>query len=430
MTRATTRRGLTVAGICFVAHFLFSSPDPNGFAQDARTPSHWELLPPTGALPISRTSYHWVDATRDEPNAEAPRTKRELMVHIWYPAQQQTGDTPAAYQPGLPKVRSVIGEETMKQTAGATYEALFSARTHATADGAVSSHSSSYPVLLLTHGLGVNAMAYSMLAEDLASHGYVVVGIDHPYLAFAVPFPDDRVILFAEREWSQTRDSKEDLAFKRASNDLCAADLSFVLNQLVRLNSGEIRSRFQRRLDLARVGAFGHSIGGRIVGRACQLDNRLKAGLCLDGEPEKKKFDERPDGSTIQQPLMNIKPASEIPTDEALARADTTRQQWEERVRQALQAEKDFYESVKGGAYDVIVNTPGIGHGSFSDLSLLESGQSEETMTHRRRAIEISRNFTRAFFDRYVRGQPAALLDNRSKRPKEVALTIYKFGER
>jgi dienelactone hydrolase len=273
-------------------------------------------------------------------------------------------------------------------------------------------------------------MAYSMLAEDLASHGYVVVGIDHPYLAFAVSFPDDRVILFAQREWRQPREPKEDLAFKRASNDLCAADLSFVLNQLVKLNSGEIRSRFQGRLDLARVGALGHSIGGRVVGRACQLDKRLKVGLYLDGEPQKKKFDERPDGSTIQQPLMNIRPASEIPTDEALARGNTTRQQWEERAREAIQAEKDFYASVKGGAYDVVINTPGIGHGSFADLPLLESGHSEETMTHRKRAMEITRDFTRAFFDRYLRGQPAALLDNSSERPKEAALTIYRFAER
>jgi dienelactone hydrolase len=352
------------------------------------------------------------------------------MVHIWYPAQQKTGGMPAAYQPGMPKVQSVVGEAVLKETAGACYEALFSARTHATADGAVNSGSKSYPVLLLTHGLGVNAMAYSMLAEDLASHGYVVVGIDHPYLAFAVPFSDDRVILFAESAWRQPREPKEDLAFKRASNDLCAADLSFVLNQLVKLNSGEIRSRFQGRLDLARVGALGHSIGGRIVGRACQIDNRLKAGLCLDGEPEKKKFDERPDGSTIQQPLMNIKPASEIPTDEALARGNTTRQQWEERARQAREAEIEFYKSVKGSSYEVIINTPGIGHGSFSDLTLLESGQSEKTITHRRRAMEITRYFTRAFFDRYLREQPAALLDNRSQRPKEAALTIHRFGER
>jgi dienelactone hydrolase len=429
MTRSTRRRILIAAGIWVVAHFFFfSSPDPKGFAQEARTHSRWELLPPTGALPISRTSYHWVDATRDEPNAETPRTKRELMVHIWYPAQRQTGGKPAAYQPGMPKVQSVVGEATLKETAGACYEALFSTRTHATADGAVSSGSTSYPLLLLTHGLGVNAMAYSMLAEDLASHGYVVVGIDHPYLAFAVPFPDDRVILFAQREWSQPREPKEDLAFKRASNDLCAADLSFVLNQLQKLTSGEIRSRFQGRLDLARVGALGHSIGGRIVGRACQLDNRLKVGLCLDGEPEKKKFDERPDGSTIQQPLLNIKPASEVPTDEALARGNTTRKQWEERSREARKAETEFYESVKGGAYEVVVNTPGIDHGSFADLALLESGHTAETMTQRKRAMQIVRIITRAFFDHHLRGNPAALLDA-SERPKEAKLTIYTFGK-
>ena len=35
---------------------------------------------------------------------------------------------------------------------------------------------------------------YSTLAEDLASHGYVVVGFDAPYRTFVVAFSDGRVI--------------------------------------------------------------------------------------------------------------------------------------------------------------------------------------------------------------------------------------------
>jgi len=38
------------------------------------------------------------------------------------------------------------------------------------------------------------------LAEDLASHGYVVAGIDHTYESHATAFPDGRVTTCLARE--------------------------------------------------------------------------------------------------------------------------------------------------------------------------------------------------------------------------------------
>ena len=84
----------------------------------------------------------------------------------------------------------------------------------------------------------------------------------------------------------------------------CAEDLVFVLNQLEQLESGAVHSPFQERLDLDRIGVFGHSFGGRVAARACQLDDRLKAGILCDGFGRKMAVDKKPNGSTVEQPMM------------------------------------------------------------------------------------------------------------------------------
>lgn len=384
-----------------------------------------ELLPPTGSLSVGRTSFHWVDAHREQTGAESA-TKCEIMVHIWYPAKSQVAETTAPYIPGFATLQAAIGEKSLREAAGESYDALASARTHAVADAPVGSEAGKYPVLLLTHGLRFNSLGYSMLAEDLASHGYIVVGTDHPSTAFAVLFPDNRVTLFDETLWSKQRTADEKSSFERKFVDLCAADLKLAVDQLERLESGALPSRFQGRLDVARVGVFGHSFGGRVAARACQLDKRLKAGIVCDGFGRTMTVDKRPDGSTLDQPMMvhyaRRVPSSGVPR--LLALLQTPGQDLEQELRQVR---TKFCESVKGVSYELSLNTPGIVHESFSDMPFLESGQDEKTKKDRQRAIEITRMYTRAFFDRHVRGLPAPLLDNPPENPKEVELMHHSY---
>ena len=61
------------------------------------------------------------------------------------------------------------------------------------------------------------------------------------------------------------------------------ADIAFVLDRLQRLNASDASGKFTGRLDMTRVGVFGHSFGGAAAAQFCHRDSRCKAGIDVDG---------------------------------------------------------------------------------------------------------------------------------------------------
>ena len=72
---------------------------------------------------------------------------------------------------------------------------LESVKLAATVDATPLARRGGWPVVLFSPGFGVERELYAGLVEDLASHGYVVVSIDHPHDAGVVEFPDGRVVI-------------------------------------------------------------------------------------------------------------------------------------------------------------------------------------------------------------------------------------------
>src|SRR6185369_7724117 len=127
-----------------------------------------------------------------------------------------------------------------------------------------------FPVLILKPALGAAVVQNSVLAEDLASHGYVVVGTDSPYTTPAVVYQDGRVVLrtAAGHPSENAPGPTSDLTPGQPNDfylpvlDVWVADNRFVLDRLTALNASDPSGRFTGRLDLAAVGALGHSLGG------------------------------------------------------------------------------------------------------------------------------------------------------------------------
>lgn len=240
------------------------------------------LPAPTGPFAVGRVLYDWVDDAHTDDLAPTPGVKRELLVWIWYPA------TPG--QPGA-VIDDYLPAKTQPPAGSAGAPLIFRLLTrdhslvhgHSLRNAEVSPRQPSYPVAIMRAGASSAVVNYSTLAEDLASHGYVVVGFDAPYRTIQVVFPDGRV--FDRRpENNPELVSGEQLTV--LANKLLAAwtgDIGFVLDRLSQLNVSDPSGRFAGRLDLTRVGVFGHSFGGATAAQFCSQDSRCKAGIDIDG---------------------------------------------------------------------------------------------------------------------------------------------------
>ncbi len=146
---------------------------------------------PTGKFAVGRTTAVWSDpSTPDLRWRRNSGMKRELLAWIWYPA---AAPTPSQ------RVEDYMPAALQKAMQGGVVITMLNrdpSRIHGNSyrDAAVSLAQPQYPVVLMRPGLAALTVNYSSLAEGLASHGYVVVGIDAPYRSFAVVFPDGRVI--------------------------------------------------------------------------------------------------------------------------------------------------------------------------------------------------------------------------------------------
>lgn len=216
-----------------------------------------EVPAPTGPFHVGTHSVALVDHARREP--QAPKEPRSLVVQLWYPAPAGAGA--ASYMP--PAVARLLAS-----SAGLQPTLLESVTLDASADPTPLTRRGGWPVVLFSPGFGVERELYAGLIEDLASHGYVVVAIDHPHDAGVVQFPDGRVVVPA---------SPMDMT---AAVSVRVADTRFVLTELARLNSA---GPFAGRLDLAHIGMFGHSLGGATAASTMRVDPRIDAGADLDG---------------------------------------------------------------------------------------------------------------------------------------------------
>ncbi len=140
-----------------------------------------------------------------------------LRCLVWYPAPAGAPETPQNFTPaGMPPI----------------FQAGRAAR-----DAAFAPTAGRLPLILMSHGLGGSADQFGWLAPELARRGYLVVAVNHPGNNALEPYTPEGLLLWWER----------------------ATDLSEVLDGML------ADPRFGPRIDPARIGALGYSIGGETV---------------------------------------------------------------------------------------------------------------------------------------------------------------------
>jgi predicted dienelactone hydrolase len=270
-------------------------------------------------------------------------------------------------------------------------------RTHSTSDPNVSSQQRAYPVVILRAGGGALTTDFTTLAEDLASHGYFVVGFDAPYRTSIIVLPDNRVITRPPANDPENLPADQADRLINSLLPMWTSDTKFVVSQLEKLNAADPSGKFTGRLDMQRLGMFGHSFGGATALQFCHDDSRCKAGIDIDGAPY---------GSVVQEGLKQ--PFMFMLSDHSRDLADPA-------SRQIGVHFQSIYDRLPNGRLFITIR--GANHFSFSDQMLLKSHYVIGMMRklgfgslEGRRGLAITTDYVHTFFDVYLKGAPVSQL--------------------
>ena len=327
-----------------------------------------ELPAPTGSHAIGTRTFDWLDRSRHEQASKNSKEFRQVVVQIWYPAQPSRSPI-APYVPRLSAYR--------KAWERAAFAAATHAQTHSHVNAPVVAGRRA-PVVLLSHGWEETRTSYTSLGEDLASRGFAVFGVDHPYMG--------RIALAS----GQVTAAREDQFHSPAEiMDYYGRDLQFVIDRIAKLESED--PILAHSLDLSRLAAIGHSSGFSAVSNACSHDPRIKACVNIDAP-----------GFTaallkgLAQPLLWI------------------------RLERAGPLPSEILSARTAAGYDLQIN--GAVHDSVEDWNYLEASSSQER-DRATKLIGVLRSYIAAFLQKSLQGQDSDLL--RNSKATAATLTCY-----
>ncbi len=391
----------------------------------------FELPAPTGPHAIGTTSWRLTDKARHETFVEGGGF-RQVEVIAWYPAApaaaSRRGERAPYLRAGLVEVQGLA----RRLGAPAALDGLAGVRTHAELDARPAAAPGKLPVLVFSHGYTGMPSSYTALLEDLASHGYAVLSILHPYEGAAATLEDGRVVSHLDAagelrkpirdvlgEWATEDDTMAEVT--RQADDASQVrllrkylaglpqtdlvlrrwvdDTRLVLDRLATLPPGSPGGRLAARLDLSRIGLFGHSMGGVTAGQFCSEDRRCKAGLNFDGIPQYGSMIDR----SLGRPFLMVYSARPGRTG----------------------ASDAIYR--RGASPYIRVDVRDTLHLDFSDMVLWGGPLRERPMLGKlapERITGITRAIVREFFDQELLGRRSKLLAGKPVYPEVTVRLI------
>ncbi|MFG2744584.1 alpha/beta hydrolase family protein [Streptomyces chartreusis] len=341
-----------------------------------------QLPRPTGPHPVGRSTLHLVD--RDRPDPWVPSAgPRQLMLSMYYPARPGTGGPTAPYMT-TEEARHLL--ELRAPDVTVPPEVISGVRTWAHADARPAR--GRFPLVVLSPGFTFPRATLTGLAEDLASRGYAVALVDHPYENAGTTLPDGQTLPCAICD-----------EFSAIGGDAVAEsrarDVSFVLD---RLTGRQPAWRYARVIDAKRIGMAGHSIGGNSAAATMAGDARVRAGVNMDGT----FFSKVPEGGLDGRPFLMF-------GAEARQGDDSWHRTW---------ADLDGWKRW--------MTVAGTDHGSFTDVPLLADlvGIPDTAQVPYERSLALTRAYVAAFFDQHLKGKPQPLLDGPSPDNPEVSVRL------
>ncbi len=357
------------------------------------------LPSPSGRYQVGTRIYELTDVGRQELYSGKEEARR-FQIQVWYPSEPGPSDERAPWMAHAdifaPSVATYIHMPSF------FLDHLQLVRTPAYKDAEVAPTGDGFPVILFSHGWnGFNAQNTGQ-AIRLASHGYVVVGVQHTYGAVITVFDDGTIAPNNPSALPREAPDEEYEAAARKLVEQWAGDLVHVLDFLEEQSLAS-ESPFYRSLDLSRLGVYGHSTGGGAAIQFCGTDPRCKAVLGMDPfmRPVSLEVLER----GVSQPAFFM-----------------FSQRWaDDTDSQNNLLFQDFVANMPGMIG--VISIDGTAHYDFSDLPLLSPLAPRLGLKgpiSGKRVTAIINDYLLSFFDGTLKGLPIDLFEEQNKKYNEV----------
>lgn len=269
------------------------------------------------------------------------KNDREIIVTWYYPSNAEKNNTLYSSQPAIWRAYKEREKRDSWLPGFVWNQLLDGIKSYAIPDAPVNT-GEKYPVIIFSHGIGAFS-TYATYLEELASWGYIVVAVTHPGSTPVSVYPDERIVeIDPEFQKAITHNDRVGIyEYRTKAHYQWLDDLKKVLDSLEKYNN-DPEFILYNALDVARIGALGHSHGGWAVTDLCMHDARVKAGINMDGYTKTVPLSE------FSKPFMVL-------------------------LNQAWTNQKDIDEIYKNVGNDAIkLAIPDAGHNAFSDYILLK----------------------------------------------------------
>lgn len=220
--------------------------------------NHLTLPEPKGVYGVGMVNVELSDPARTQLRSV---DKRRWMATVFYPTLKTKATAP--YMAETLDDGNVCGTNVLG---------------HAIPDAPVI-QSHKFPVIISLPGRGNVRQQNTILYEALASHGYIVITMDQPYVANFVKFSDGTKINLTFKDvWNLPRDRDYRYAYDDEIIASAIKDIDFVLDHFQAF--GNISNAF----DIKNIVLMGHSIGANIAQIKGFGDKRIKAIVDIDSK--------------------------------------------------------------------------------------------------------------------------------------------------
>jgi dienelactone hydrolase len=364
----------------------------------------FKLPKPTGQYPVGTTMLYLVDTSRKEMHMGSFPGDREVIVQLWYPASTHKG-------------RKAKYRKKSETTFKSSYQAVLDA--HYLQDPPCAA--GAFPVTLYNPAWHGSRHRGTFTIQELASQGFVVAAISHPYNSSHVELSNGKIAhpdYDEDLGFSLKRYIPLDARFAMADRELAiqTRDCSCLLDELERMNQtpGHL---LQGHLRIDRIGAYGYSFGGAVSVEFAREEPRVRSALGLDGVLHGDSIK-----LGLQKPLMLIDskwmvdPYENVDND---PRVSETAKMWN-----SIAEAKGGTLSRYGGMRVVI---EGIGHVDFTDQIHMSPFRwlSRAGSLPPARVARILNEYIVAFFRQTLCDEQQFILEEGSKPFPEATLTVW-----